>query len=129
MDATLAKKISKAARAARQALELSQTDVAERLELSTEFYGRLERGAALPSVPTLVRLVAVLGVGADTLLKGAVSPGVQPSHPRSEGSREERLALRRLKRASPSAVKLVNLLLLEFERAEKRSGKTKRRAR
>ena len=45
----------KSARAARTALGLSQADVAEKLGLSLEFVGRIERGVALPSVPTLFR--------------------------------------------------------------------------
>jgi transcriptional regulator with XRE-family HTH domain len=67
-DSELAKQIGKAARAARDALGLSQADVAERVEISTEFYGRLERGVTLPSVPTLAKVAAVLAVTADTLM-------------------------------------------------------------
>ncbi|HEX9288066.1 MAG TPA: helix-turn-helix transcriptional regulator [Anaeromyxobacteraceae bacterium] len=52
-----------------RALEaLTQEDAAERAELSLEFFSRIERGATLPSVPTLARLASVLNVSADELL-------------------------------------------------------------
>jgi transcriptional regulator with XRE-family HTH domain len=65
--------IGKAAREARMALGLTQDTVAERINISAEFYARLERGSVKPSVDTLARMVAVLGVSADMLL-GLASP-------------------------------------------------------
>jgi DNA-binding XRE family transcriptional regulator len=53
----LAKHLGKAARTARMRVKLSQADVAERVGISTEVYGRLERGGMLPSVPTLLKAV------------------------------------------------------------------------
>lgn len=64
----LAKQIGKRAREARDALQLTQAEVAERVGIATEVYGRLERGKMMPSVGTLVHLVRVLGVTADQLL-------------------------------------------------------------
>lgn len=67
-DADLARSIGKAARKARMALGLTQEQTAERLDITTEFYARLERGTAKPSIGTFVRMVMILGVSADTLL-------------------------------------------------------------
>ena len=122
-DGKLATTIGKSARAARAALGLSQADVAERLGLSLEFVGRIERGVALPSVPTLVSLVQVLGVSSDVLL-GLGSERVTHTHrstPPSEQSRTRRLLDRRLNRAPESTLRIVNLLLAEFESSAKTS--------
>ncbi len=55
-------------RAARKALGATQEDIAEALEISTEVYGRMERGATLPSLPTFVKITKVLGVSPNQLL-------------------------------------------------------------
>ncbi|HWA24367.1 MAG TPA: helix-turn-helix transcriptional regulator [Lacunisphaera sp.] len=117
MDSKLAERIGKTARRTREALGLSQADVAERLKKSPEFYGRLERGGTLPSVETLAELSRVLGVGADALLgtSGGSSASAKDVA-REELTPKERLILRRLRRASPRAVRLVGVLLGEFER-------------
>ncbi len=74
-DSKLATTIGKSARTARTALGLSQADVAEKLGLSLEFVGRIERGVALPSVPTLVSLAKVLGVSSDAWSRSRVRTG------------------------------------------------------
>lgn len=114
MDAKLAAQIGQALLRARESQNLSQAEVAERLEKSPEFYGRLERGGALPSIETLADLVRVLGVGADVLLGKAGAPAASKA-PREELTAKERLVLRRLRRASPRALRLVTLLLGELE--------------
>ena len=65
MEPTLSTILGAAVRAARQRQELTQADVAERVGLATEVYGRLERGHMLPSVRTLLRICTVLHVSAD----------------------------------------------------------------
>lgn len=115
MDKKLANTIGAAARAARQRLELTQADVAERIDVATEVYGRLERGGMLPSVQTLLRLCNELNISADELL-GLASP----SHSSSSRSHEpppappERAEVRRLLRSvrqlTPSQVKLLGLV-------------------
>jgi transcriptional regulator with XRE-family HTH domain len=60
--------IGKAARAARLKLKLTQEDIAERVGLTPEVYGRLERGAMLPSTPTLTKIRVALGLSADLLV-------------------------------------------------------------
>jgi transcriptional regulator with XRE-family HTH domain len=119
MNKELSKSIGSAARQARAALELTQEDAAERIEVSVEFYARIERGNSLPSVPTLARIAGVLGVSADALLgriafvPGA-APGWQVSPPTD--APEIRRVVRMLRRASPGALRLVSMLLKEIER-------------
>ena len=75
----LAQLIGRNARVARGALGLTQSEIAERVGLATEVYGRLERGSMLPSVPTLVKLADVLQVKAGQLLDETVE--TQPQSP------------------------------------------------
>ena len=55
-------------REARKKAELTQADVADRVGLVTEVFGRLERGHLLPSVPTLRKLCRALRVDANAIL-------------------------------------------------------------
>src|SRR5262245_52542921 len=84
----LALTLGAACREARLRLNLTQEDVAERINLVTEVYGRLERGNMLPSVETLRRLSVALGVPADTLLSLSTAEGVAAyvAPPLPEGS-------------------------------------------
>jgi transcriptional regulator with XRE-family HTH domain len=75
-DKELAKTIGRRAREARASLGLTQAEVAERVPLAAEVYGRLERGGMLPSVPTLMRLAAVLSVEPSVLVGGMEAPSV-----------------------------------------------------
>ncbi|MFM2151728.1 MAG: hypothetical protein RL199_163 [Pseudomonadota bacterium] len=75
-DKELAKAIGRRARAARAALGLTQAEVAERVPLAAEVYGRLERGGMLPSVPTLMRLAAVLSVEPSALVGASDTPAM-----------------------------------------------------
>lgn len=120
MERDLAKRIGRSARAARTSQGLTQADVAERLELSGEFYGRLERGTSMPSVQTLVRLAEALETTPDVLLGFSPAPPVAKKGPPGRRSRD-RVLDRRLRRASPAALDLVRVLLGELEKAEGRS--------
>ena len=125
MDAKLARTIGAAARAARQAQELTQEDAADAVGVSTEFYARIERGKTLPSSPTLASIASALNVSADVLL------GLDDSPPRKQKpvaieDRTTRLVMRRLRDARPSTVRLVNLLLREVETSTRARGKMKR---
>lgn len=62
------KRVKAVVRGARLALGLTQEDVAERLGLVVEVYGRIERGGFLPRVPTLRKLAVVLKVSVDRLI-------------------------------------------------------------
>ena len=61
-------------RAARKAMKMTQREVAEKVGISTEYFGRLERGHAVPSVETLFKLSTVLGVWiGDVLANGPIA--------------------------------------------------------
>jgi transcriptional regulator with XRE-family HTH domain len=84
-DDVLRKNISVNARKARDALGLTQADVAAQADLSAQVYGRIERGHLMPSVGALVRIAralctdtnSLLGLAQGGTLVGAVSPEVQ----------------------------------------------------
>jgi transcriptional regulator with XRE-family HTH domain len=141
MSSALMRSIGRAARQARRVRKLTQEDVAERVGVSTQFYGRIERGYALPSVTTLRRMLEVLDLRADELLgalvtpssggPGAAGPGAAgPGEPGSsqaedadaqlaqdlENPRLRRL-MRFLRRASPETIEVVEVLLDAMDRA------------
>ena len=66
--ASLARHLGQVARQARTRAGLTQEEVAERMGLATEVYGRLERGHMLPRLPTLMRLCRTLVLDANALL-------------------------------------------------------------
>jgi transcriptional regulator with XRE-family HTH domain len=82
----LAATFAHALRSARAARGMTQADVAERVGIAVEAYGRLERGGVLPRASTLVVLSRQLGVSTDQLLglmtaeatKGAKRMGEAP---------------------------------------------------
>jgi transcriptional regulator with XRE-family HTH domain len=116
METELAKKIGAAARIARKARGWSQADAAERIGISLEFYARIERGQTLPSTPTLVAMGQALDVSLD-VLTGRVrgrEPAARP-RPTVEESPEMRLLLRRLRRAKPKTIRLLNLIAAALE--------------
>jgi transcriptional regulator with XRE-family HTH domain len=118
----LADRLGAEARRGRLAQRLTQADVAERVGLSVEFYARIERGHALPSVPTLAALVRVLGLSTDAVLGAAVSNATEaiarePVRFYELGSPVQRRIYRRLQRASPALLRLVHEVLTSFDRA------------
>lgn len=74
MNETLAKAVGQAARAARERLGFTQSQVAEMVGIVPVVYNRLENSRMLPSVPTLVLLCEALRASADELL-GRAQPG------------------------------------------------------
>jgi len=119
MDTTLARKIGSAARTARRARSLTQQDAAETIGVSAEFYGRIERGRTLPSVPTLVRIADTLGIPADALLgrtgTQAVTSRLEQIPADASISPELRSLLRRLRRLRPRMLRLVSALVAALE--------------
>lgn len=93
----LARHLGAGARAARKEAELTQADVAERIGVVTEVYGRMERGGLLPRLPKFRRLCRVLGLDANVLL-GLTTSAAAPRLDTSERPPEEPLAVRRLLR-------------------------------
>jgi transcriptional regulator with XRE-family HTH domain len=64
----LAVHLGETLRAARLKAALTQVDVAERVGVVTEVYGRMERGNMLPSVPSLRKLCVALRMDANAVL-------------------------------------------------------------
>ncbi|SRR6266568_4372575 len=126
MDTNLAKRIGSAARAARRARSLTQQDAAERIGVSAEFYGRIERGRTLPSVPTLVRIAEALDVPTDALVGriGAtgVTPPLKPNPESASVPPELRSLLRRLRRVSPRTLRLLGALVAKLEGRRRLAG-------
>lgn len=56
------------AKLSRRALKLTQAKAARRIGISAEFYARVERGHALPSVPTLKSMADTFNVSVDYLI-------------------------------------------------------------
>lgn len=128
MDKALAQSIGNAAREARRSLQLTQEDAAERIGVSVEFYSRIERGAALPSLMTFVRMANVLNVSSDVMIGRSPSgdrqaPAVTSLLPSQREERPEvRRVIRRLRHASPGTLRFVALLLKEMERVHGGDG-------
>lgn len=57
-------------RAVREALRLSQAQVAEKAGIDTSFYGQIERGKNIPSLKTFVAIAGALGAEPADLLAG-----------------------------------------------------------
>ena len=111
MEQKLAAIIGASVRSARQRLDLTQADVAERVGIATEVYGRLERGHMLPSVKTLRRLCLVLNCSSDVLLgvASAEKPVAVAEDPVEYGERPEvRRVLRTLRRLEPAQLRLIS---------------------
>ena len=66
--------IGERARSARERLGLNQAEVAERVGISNEVYGRFERGLIAPRLSTLLRLCSVLRVEPNDLLLEEAEP-------------------------------------------------------
>jgi transcriptional regulator with XRE-family HTH domain len=60
--------LSAALKQARKRAGMTQVEVAEAIGTHPEVYGRMERGAVMPSVPTLLRLCLTLGSGPHELM-------------------------------------------------------------
>lgn len=91
MSDELGMSIGATARAAREAMGLTQAQVAELVGLVPLVYSRLERGKMLPSVPTLLRICEALDISADEAL-GRLATGNRGKKGREEAS----VSLRRL---------------------------------
>jgi transcriptional regulator with XRE-family HTH domain len=78
----LAREIGAACRRGRESLGLTQQEASERIEVSAEYYARIERGVSVPSTSTMFRIVQVFGFDFDKLIKagvGVTNPWISPS--------------------------------------------------
>ncbi|WP_308809547.1 helix-turn-helix domain-containing protein [Archangium lansingense] len=118
----LAKSLGDGARAARQKAGLTQADVAERIGVATEVYGRLERGLLMPSVPTLRRICMALHLPADSLLAlGTGQPSVWEEAPPPPPAPEEpamRRLMRHVRKLSPTQIRALSLVAATLRREE-----------
>ncbi|EAU62519.1 putative transcriptional repressor [Stigmatella aurantiaca DW4/3-1] len=117
MEKTLAARLGAAARLARQRLNLTQADVAERIGIASEVYGRLERGHMLPSIQTFRRLCVVLSISADEALGLKPSQDVKwAAEPPSDAGEpaELRRLMRRARQLDRSAIRLLSVLASNF---------------
>ncbi len=116
----LAANVGEIAREARVRAGLTQADVAERVGLATEVYGRLERGRMLPSVPSLRRLCIALRTPSDTFLglnTGEVATWAAESSPQEyEEVPELRRLMRNLRKLDPSQLKLISLVAAALQK-------------
>ena len=67
-DQELARRLGRAVAAARRAREMTQEQLAERLDVSAIFIGLLERGKRAPRMSTLVRLARAIDLSLDAVL-------------------------------------------------------------
>ncbi|WP_375769804.1 helix-turn-helix domain-containing protein [Archangium gephyra] len=118
MRRRLSKTLGSTAREARMRAGLTQEEVAERIDLSTEVYGRLERGLLLPSILTLRRLCLVLHLPADRLLglASAHPPLWTRSPPSERDSPQVRRLIRSVRELSASRLRMLSLLIAHFRR-------------
>lgn len=116
MDKPLSSILGAAVRNARVRAGLTQEDVAERIGMASEVYGRMERGQMLPRVENLRRLCLVLNVPPHELLgleTMAPSRGELPREDgkvRSDDTADMRRLLRRMRRLNANQVKLLSLI-------------------
>lgn len=62
-------------REARKNKKFTQEQLAELLDISVEFVSHIERGSRLPSMQVFIKLIEVLNVSADYLLRDSISTG------------------------------------------------------
>jgi transcriptional regulator with XRE-family HTH domain len=62
------KSLGHAIRKERIKMELTMAKFSEKVDISENFLGKLERGASFPSLETIVKIANTLGVGVDYLL-------------------------------------------------------------
>ena len=67
--------IGKNIRKFRLAGKLSQEDLAEKTDLTTNYIGMVERGEKIPSLETFIKIVNALGVSSDMVLTDVLETG------------------------------------------------------
>ncbi|MDY7230023.1 helix-turn-helix transcriptional regulator [Hyalangium rubrum] len=117
MEKRLATTVGESSRLARMRAGLTQADVAERIGVATEVYGRMERGKMLPSVPTLLRLCVALRSGPHELMGMAPIDDSPENSPWAgevpeglDDTPEMRKLMRSLRRLTRSQLKLLHLV-------------------
>lgn len=127
MEKSLEKRIGKAARKARVSLGMTQEDAAEQINVSVEFYSRIERGTALPSLKTFLRMAVTFGVSTDKLLGLTENEAAQRlimefSTPPPDDPPELKRLVRKLRKTSVHRVRFVNTILNEMEKVSQKEN-------
>jgi transcriptional regulator with XRE-family HTH domain len=104
-EARLGREVGARLREARDARGWTQERAAREAGLSVQFYGRLERGCALPALGSLRDLAEALEVPVGALLGTPAAPAGDPDPP------ELRRLARALRAASPGALRAAGALL------------------
>src|SRR6218665_2257155 len=108
----LSKALGDAAREARKREGGTQADVAERIGVATEGYGRLERRLLIPTVPPRRRLCLALKLPADSLLALGTPPppawAEAPSAPAETGGPQMRRLMRHLPKPKPHPLRALS---------------------
>ncbi|MCG8416468.1 MAG: helix-turn-helix domain-containing protein [Proteobacteria bacterium] len=130
MEKALTKTISKVARKARVALGLTQEGAAEKIGVSVEFYSRIERGRALPSLKTLIRIAVAFGVSTDKLLGIAEGDDVESAieqykAPQPDDPPELKRLFRRLRKSSKNTWRVAEIIVKELEKVPDKEDKDK----
>jgi transcriptional regulator with XRE-family HTH domain len=110
-EQVLAQQVGRCLRQARRARKWKQARVAEAVGISAPFYGRIERGTALPSMDTFARLLTLFGLSPSVVL-GFVPPTAEAA---GDAPVLRRIA-RRLRRAPARGHALVREILDELDR-------------
>lgn len=84
--------LGKRIRRARKAAGLTQSELAEKLDISTSFMGHIERGTRKASLDTLVKIANELNVSLDMLAADSLNNPI--SEAGTSYSRRQKLALR-----------------------------------
>ncbi|ACY19299.1 helix-turn-helix transcriptional regulator [Haliangium ochraceum] len=116
---TLSKQLAKA----RSTLDVTQEEAAERIGITVEYYARIERGKALPSLLTFAQISVALEVSTESLLglgeitQRSVS-GLPAwfSPPQQEESKQLRRLFRRLRQVPPEVLSAVESVVKQLER-------------
>lgn len=74
------KRMGSRIRMAREAMGLSQSELAEMIGLSIESVSRAERGTTLPTALTLLKMCDALGLDLEHLVRGGASSVLAKSH-------------------------------------------------
>jgi transcriptional regulator with XRE-family HTH domain len=117
-EKALAQHVGKCMRQARRSRKWKQAQVADAIGISTQFYGRIERGAGLPSMETFVDLLTLFELTPSAVLGGTSAPTASAA---GDPPVLRRIA-RRLRRVPASVRALVRELLDELDRRRQPRG-------
>jgi transcriptional regulator with XRE-family HTH domain len=114
-------------------MEITQEELSERIGITSEALGRIERGSAMPSFPTFMRLCPALGATPDALLSENEAEQDIPQAPVNAEPKGFRLLVRTLRRLDSRQQRVVLGFARELLRSAHRprrsngaAGKTKR---